>query len=90
MAERLICQTQERRMLDEGRLEMISNPTSNAIIMADINGTKHLCPAEPLTIIGGTISSFPRKIVTQGSIQDVQPIKTKTGGLTRHKKSKYF
>ena len=62
-AKSLLCQAQERLVVENSRLEKkqisISFPNDRAI--TDINGTKDLFLMEPLTSIGGTISGYPRK-----------------------------
>ena len=47
-------------------------------------GQKKMCQEEPLTIIGGTISGFPRETV----IQDVQPRHSKESYIVIQKKSR--
>ena len=60
-----------RHLVEESRLEINSNSFSND--KTDINGTRSLCPVEPLAIIGGTISESPRKSV----VLDFQPLHSK-------------
>ena len=83
-AESLLCQAQERHMVHKSCLEKKnSNSINNDKEISDINGTKQMFLLEPLKILGGTISGFPRK----SAIQDFQSLHSKESNVVIQKTS---